>query len=195
MAKIGLNNFRYGKLTEDKDGKASYDGAKTPGKAISCNVDITNNEAKLNADDITQESDTSFAGGTATIGIDREDLKTQADMLGHKYTEQDGIVRNTNDVAPYIGFGRVVTIMQDGTIKYQVKFLHKVKFAEPSQDESTKGENTEFKTTEMKGTVAQLANGDWSKDKIFNTKAEAITYLESLLAPTTENNELENGED
>ena len=40
MAKIGLNNFRYGILTEAQDGTPSYDGALTPAKAISCNVSI-----------------------------------------------------------------------------------------------------------------------------------------------------------
>ena len=60
MAKIGLNNFRYGILTEAQDGTPSYAGALTPGKAISCNVEVTNIDAKLYADDVVQESDTSF---------------------------------------------------------------------------------------------------------------------------------------
>ena len=56
MAKIGLNNFRYSKLTESEDGKATYDGAKKPAKAISCKVDISNNDASLYADDALAES-------------------------------------------------------------------------------------------------------------------------------------------
>ena len=39
MAKIGLNNFKYSKLTE-LDGIPSYAGAKTLGKAIDCKVSI-----------------------------------------------------------------------------------------------------------------------------------------------------------
>ena len=34
MAKIGLNNFRYGLLTENSDGTASYGGAHKPAKAV-----------------------------------------------------------------------------------------------------------------------------------------------------------------
>lgn len=60
MAKIGLNNFRYSKLTESSDGTAQYAGAKKPAKAISCKVDISTNSATLYADDILAESDTSF---------------------------------------------------------------------------------------------------------------------------------------
>lgn len=182
MAKIGLNNFRYGTLTEAVDGTPSYGGAKTPAKAVSCNVEITNNNAKLFADDVVQESDTSFSGGNVTIGVDRYDYQMQSDLLGHEYNSStNNIKRNTDDVAPYVGFGRVVTEMVDGSYQYRVEFLYKVKFAEPSQNDTTKGENVEFNTFEMQGQIAQCGNGDWSESQTFTTKAAAITYLEGLL--------------
>lgn len=181
MAKIGLNNFRYGILTESADGTVTYGAPKKPAKAISCSVEITNNEAELYADDGLAESDTSFNGGDVTIGVDREDQETMAELLGH--TATDGVmVRNTEDVAPYVGFGRIVTLMVGGAYKYKVEFLCKVKFSEPSQDDTTKGENVEFGTGEIEGKVHQLANGDWSKTKVFDTKDEAVTYLEGLFA-------------
>lgn len=184
MAKIGLNNFRYGILTESSDGTATYGGAKTPGKAISCNVEVTNNDAKLYANDTVAESDTSFAGGTVTMGVDRADYQTQADLLGHTYSQPTGMVRSSNDTAPYVGLGRVVTLMTDNVTSYRVEFLNKVKFAEPSQDDTTKGETVEFGTVEMEGTISQLANGNWSSSKEFNTKDAAISYLEGLLGTT-----------
>ena len=185
MAKIGLNNFRYGILTEAADGTPSYGGAVKPGKAISCSVDITNNDAKLFADDALAESDQSFQSGTVTMGIDREDPETMAALLGHTIDEEGEMVRNSNDVAPYVGFGRIVVIMVDGVYKYRVKFLNKVKFSEPSQEDNTKGDSVEFGTSEIEGTVATLQSGDWSKDKTFDTRAEAVTYLEDLLGGTT----------
>ena len=181
MAKIGLNNFRYGILTEADDGTPSYGGAKKPAKAISCNVSITNNDAKLFADDALAESDTSFQSGTATIGIDDDDQATMAELLGHSVDAGGEMVRNSNDVAPYVGFGRIIVKMINGVYKYKVEFLNKVKFAEPSQDDTTKGESVEFGTPELEGTVAQLANGDWSKTKTFDTHAAALSYLEGLL--------------
>lgn len=181
MAKIGLNNFRYAVLTEAEDGTPSYDGAKKPAKAISCSVDISNNDAKLYADDAVAESDTSFQSGTVTIGIDDEDQETMATLLGHTVTE-GVMVRNANDTAPYVGLGRVIVKMIGGVYKYKVEFLNKVKFAEPSQEDNTRGESIEFGTSELEGVVATLASGDWSKTQTFDTKAEAITYLESLMA-------------
>lgn len=185
MARIGLNNFRFGVLTEAQDGTATYGAATKPAKAVSCNVSITNNDAKLFADDGLAESDTSFQSGTVTMGIDEDDLQTMATLLGHDYDTKTGaIVRNANDAAPYVGLGRVVTKMVNGVYKYKVEFLHKVKFSEPSQENQTKGDSVEFGTTEIEGTIATLANGDWSKAQTFDTKAAAITYLEGLFGTT-----------
>lgn len=187
MAKIGLNNFRFGILTEAEDGTPSYGGAHKPAKAVSCNVSVTNNEAKLYADDALAESDTSFAGGSVTMGIDEDDDETMATLLGHAFVNGE-MVRNSNDTAPYVGLGRVITKMVNGQYKYKAEFLYKVKFSEPSQENSTKGESLEFGTTEIEGTVNALANGDWSKTETFATKADAISYIETLLggSPATE---------
>ena len=185
MAKIGLNNFRYSVLTEAADGTPSYAGAIKPAKAVSCSVSINNNDAKLYADDALAESDTSFSNGSVTMGIDEDDLTTMAALLGHTISSGE-IVRNAEDVAPYVGLGRVVTKMVNGAYKYKVEILYKVKFSEPSQENNTKGETIEFGTTEIEGIVNALANGDWSKAKQFDSKDAAISYLESAFAaPTT----------
>lgn len=181
MAKIGLENFRYSKLTEQEDGTPTYAGAKKPANAISCKVDVSTNSANLYADNKLVENDSSFQSGTVTIGIDEDDDKMIAELLGHKIDEQGEMTCNANDTAPYVGLGRIVNKMVNGARKFKVEFLYKVKFQEPSADESTKGESLEFSTSELQGTVSTLANGDWKKAKTFDTHQEAITYLEGLL--------------
>lgn len=184
MAKIGLDNFLYAPLTEETDGTATYGTPKKPGKAISCSVSITNNSATLYADDALAESDTSFQSGSVTMGIDRDDLETQAELLGHTVTD-GAIVRNAKDFAPYVGLGRIVTMMVSGAYKYKVEFLNKVKFSEPSQDDTTKGESLEFGTVEIEGIVSTLANGDWSTAQTFDNRADAVTFLNGLFTPAT----------
>lgn len=179
MAKIGLTNFRYAVLTEAADGTPSYGGPQTPAKAVSCSVSVTNNDAKLFADDTLAESDTSFASGTVTMGIDEDDLTTMATLLGHTITDGE-MVRSTTDTAPYVGLGRVVTKMVNGEYAYKVEFINKVKFSEPSQDNTTKGDSIEFGTTEIEGTISALATGNWSVAKQFTSKAAAVAYLEEL---------------
>ncbi len=181
MAKIGLQNFLYGILTEASDGTPSYGTPKKPAKAISCSVSITNNEAKLYADDVLAESDTSFNSGTVTLGIDDEDVTIMGELLGHTVTNGE-IVRSGADVAPYVGLGRIVTKMVNNAYKYKVEFLCKVKFSEPSQEENTKGENLEFATSTIEGTIASLADGTWSRAETFDTIADARTYLTGLFA-------------
>ena len=187
MAKVGLNNFRYSKLlSETSEGVPSYDGPKKPAKAISCSVNITNNQAKLFADDGLAESDTSFQSGTVTAGIDDEDQATSAELLGHEIDEETGaMIRSSYDAAPYVSWGRIVVKMVGGVYKYKVEFLYKVKFAEPSQDDSTKGESLEFSTSTIEGQVSTLNNGRWSETKTFDTHAEALAYLEGLTPDST----------
>ena len=182
MAKIGLQNFLFGVLTEAQDGTPSYGSATKPGKAISCSVSITNNDAVLDADDAVAETDTSFQSGTVTLTIDDEDLQTMATLLGHTITDGE-IVRNSSDIAPYVGLGRIVTKVVGGSYKYKVEFLSKVKFGEPSQEDNTKSsDGVEFGTSEIEGTVATLADGTWSKAQTFDTMTEARTYLTGLFA-------------
>lgn len=184
MAKIGLKNFRFGELTENPDGSASYGVAQTPGKAVSCSVDITNSDASLYADDAQAESDSSFQSGTLTLGVDDEDDITNATLLGHSISNGE-VVRNANDVAPYFGVGRIITKMVNNVLKYKVEFLCKVKFSESSQSENTRGENIEFGTSTLSGKISRLCNGNWSKTETFDTMTTAQTYLDSFFTSAT----------
>lgn len=186
MAKIGLTNLWWAKLTESEDGAATYDGAKTFGKAVSCKVSVTNNDASLYAEDSLAESDKSFNSASVTLGVADDDDTVFAPILGHTVGEgKDGkggeMVRNANDVAPYIGLGRVITKMVNGALKYKGEFLYKVKFSEPSQEDQTKGEKVDFKTPEIEGTASSLANGDWSAAQTFDTKDAAVTWVKDKL--------------
>lgn len=184
MANIGLTNLWYGNLTEAADGTPSYDGAKNLGKAVSCSVSITNNDAKLYGDDALAESDTSFSNGTITLGVTDDDDTVFAPLLGHSIDAGGEVVKTANDAAPFVGIGRIVTKMVNGAYKYKVEFLYKTKFSEPSRDENTKGESIEFGTPSVEGTIGTLGdvNGTWSKTKTFTTKSDALTYLKNLLA-------------
>jgi phi13 family phage major tail protein len=181
MAKIGLNNFKYSKLTEAEDGTASYEGVKTLGKAIDCKVSIEKYEAELYADDTLAESDNSFKKGTVSLTIDEDDDTVFAELLGHEVGEGGEMVRKDTDIAPYVGLGRILTKMVNGQYSYKVEFLPKVKFSEPEQEEATKGDSIEFKTPAIEGTVMKLADGTWSKAKTFTDKGQAVAYLDELM--------------
>ena len=163
MAKIGLTNLWYSHLTEGQDGTATYDGAKSFGKAVSCSVEVTNNDAKLYGDDTLAESDTSFNNGKMTLGTTDDDETIFSDLLGHEITADGEVIKTATDTAPYVGVGRIVTKMVNGVYKYTAKFIYKVKFSEPSADEKTKGESVEFSNKES---VFNLLS-DYKAKKIF----------------------------
>lgn len=187
MARIGLTNLWYSHLTEGTDGTPTYDGAIQLGKAVSCSVEITNNSASLYADDTLAESDTSFASGTITLGVADDDATVFADLLGHDISEQGEVTKTSTDVAPYVGVGRVVTKMVNGSYKYKAEFLYKVKFSEPSADENTKGESVEFSTPEIEGAVMALGDesGTWGTSKTFDSKSDALIWLQQLMDTDT----------
>ena len=183
MARIGLTNLWYSHLTESADGTATYDEAKTFGKAVSCSVEITNNEAKLYADDTVAESDTSFASGKMTLGVADDDPTIFSDVLGHEIRKDGEVVKSGTDVAPYIGVGRIITKMVNGVYKYKAEFIYKVKFSEPSADDNTKGESVEFSTPKIEGVISALSdeNNTWGVSKTFTTKSDALTWLKGLM--------------
>ena len=185
MAKIGLSNLIWSRLTEGSDGTPTYDGAKTLGKAVSTSVSITNNSATLYADNVLAESDTSFQSGTITLGVDDDADATFAELLGH--TNNAGVVtKSATDTAPFVAVGRIITKMVSGVLYYKAEVLFKVKFAEPSQDNNTKGESIEFGTSEIEGTIATLANGKWSTSQTFTTKANALAFIQGIMASGVE---------
>lgn len=184
MAKIGLKNFYYATATEGNNGALTYGTVTKLAKAISASFEPTVSDATLYADDAIAERDAGVTGGTLTLGIDRYDVDTAAALLGHTATGGE-LVSKTTDVAPYVGLGRVVTLMQDGTLKYRAVFFPKVKFQEPSSDNQTKGESTEFGTYEIQGAVIPAVSGEWRKEQIFSSEAAAVAYLFTCMGSTS----------
>ena len=184
MAKIGLNNLKFGVLSESGD-TAVYGAMQSLGKAVSANVSITSNSAVLYADDAIAESDNTFSAGTITLTVDDDGDTVFAPLLGHEINSESGVmIRNKNDVAPYVGVGRIINKMKNGARLFKVEFLSKVKFSEPSQESNTHGETTEFGTPQIEGTIATLESGEWSKTKTFTTHSAALAFLASCFGQT-----------
>lgn len=185
MAKIGLNNFRYAVATVDAStGAITYGTAKKPAKAVSFSFEPTVADASLYADDEVAEVANVVTSGSVTMGVDREDLETLCDLLGHTYTNGE-VIDDVNDTPPYVGVGRVTKLMIDGEIKYRGTVLMLVKFSEPSESDSTQGESIEFQTTELSGTMTVPTSGKWRARKTFDSQAGAISYIESILSSSS----------
>ena len=183
MARIGLTNIWFSKLTEASDGSPLYEGASNLGKAVSTNFSPNTSDAKLFGDDSLAESDSAATGGTLTLGVTDDDDTVFAPLLGHEIT--NGVVSyRANDSAPYVGVGYILTKQVNGVKKFKVEFYYKAKFKEMSVEQQTKGESVEFTTPTVEGDVSVLSNaaGDWKEAKTFTTLSDALTYLKNLMA-------------
>ena len=184
MAKIGLNNLKFGVLSEVGE-TVTYGAMQSLGKAVSANVSITSNSAVLYADHAIAETDNTFSAGTITPTVDDDGDTVFAPLLGHEIESDSGVmIRNKNDVAPYVGVGRIINKMKNGARLFKVEFLSKVKFSEPSQESNTHGETTEFGTPQIEGTIATLESGEWSKTKTFTTHSAALAFLANCFGQT-----------
>lgn len=178
MAFIGLAKPYIAKLINEAE-KTYANGFKC-GKAMSVNITPNYNEAKLYADNQLAENVKEFKNGSMILGTDRLPKEADEVCFGHKVTD-NSVNYKTGDSANYVGVGFYVDEMLDGVKKYAAIVVYKVKFSEAAEDYTTKGENIEFKTPTINGTIAGISSGDWKDKKIFETEEEADTWLKTTL--------------
>ncbi len=171
MAKIGLKRPVYSVLdSPDKKGIL--------GGAISANITWEFAEGELYYDDALGESDRIPTKGILTLNVDELIPTVKADILGHVLAE-DGkeLKMSASDIAPYVGVGFHGQTKKGGGVSYRAVWLEKVLFGEPDDENSTKSGSIEYGTTTLTGTIMGNEVGLLKTEALFNTEAEAITWL------------------
>ena len=189
MARIGFKKAKYNKIAGNTYATLTASAVPEFEKVVDEKFAPEYNSAELYANDGLAESDYSFKKGTLTLTVADDNDELCAELLGN--TDDEGeVTSNVNDVAPEFGYGHIIPKMVGGVKKYKVEFFPRVKFTKVTGDNKTRGENVEFGTTSIEGTVFPLetainglAVGDWEKHQTFDTLAEAETYLNGLLTP------------
>lgn len=131
-----------------------------------------NGELSLGTDDLTQESSKLILGTKENTEVTYANGKTA--------TEQ---VYDDTMTPPDLGVGFIEWHQNKGEDKYRAIFLHKVFFNVPEHSATTKGEQVEWQTPTITGTVQRSEGTDdkgkhpWMTDAWFDTEEEALTYL------------------
>lgn len=197
MAKLGLKHLVYA-FAEDTGSAMNYTGGSVLAKAVSANVAIETNDVKLYADDAVAESDNSFSSGTISISMDDLSSKAKVDLLG--YVEGAVVDAVTGEkelttagaVSNEVGFGFYGKGIKNKVPYWRAIWLIKVKFAEPADDNTTKGETAEFQTPTAEGTImpASWDSTYWKEEARFSTEAGAIAWLNAKagISSTPSNN-------
>lgn len=192
MASIGLRNAKYNQIDYvTKKYKALVDSlVPVLGRLIDAKITEDRNNTTLRADDIIAEKDLSFKGGTVNITVDDVTDETYADLKGCTMSDEKEVTDNSEDIAPEIGYGHIVTKIYKGVKSYKVEFLPRIQITKITADRKTKGESLEYNTVSIEANVMELEEeingmkiGDWKKVKSFTTLSEAQTYLDGLLTP------------
>ena len=172
MASIGLRTAKYNPIDYTTKKYKELKDSKVPvlGRLIDAKISEDRNSTKLYADDnVTDE--------------------TYAEVKGCTITEKE-VTDNSEDIAPEIGYGHIVTKIYKGVKSYKVEFLPRIQITKITADRKTKGESIEY-TVSIEASIMELEEeingmniGDWKKSETFATLAEAQTYLDGLLTPS-----------
>ena len=191
MARIGFRKAKYNLIDGDK--YKALTGSKVPEfeKVVDEKFAPEYNTAELYANDALCESDYSFKKGTLSLTVADDEDEFVAAIMGNTVTSGE-VTSSIDDTAPEVGYGHILPKLVNNVKKYKVEFFPRVKFTKVTSDNKTRGESIEFSTTAIEGTVYPLekevnglAVGTWEKHQTFATLAEAETYLDGLLTPTT----------
>ena len=184
MAYIGLRKPIIGKRT----GAKTYGETFALGKAVSLQVTPNYAEGSLYADDGQAEYDKEFSYAEVTLGTSTIPTKAQQEMFGHTVEEdQKSVKLNADDENSYVGMAWISVEKVDGKRSFTGNFLYKVKFSEPSEDYTTKGESIEYKTPSITGRASVEDDGDWKEVQSFDTEAEAMEWINTKFGVAEEN--------
>lgn len=192
MASIGLRSAKYNQIDYTTKKYKTLTDSKVPvlGRLIDAKITEDRNNTELRADDIIAEKDLSFKGGTLSITVDDVTDEVYAELKGITISEDKEVTDNSENEAPEVGYGHIVTKIYKGVKSYKVEFLPRIQITKITADRKTKGESIEYNTVSIEANLMELEEeingmkiGDWKKVKSFTTLAEAQTYLDGLLTP------------
>lgn len=189
MATIGLRYPVYAPLTEDEAaGTHSYTAGKVAAKAIKVDMSLNIAESKLPADDNTSESVREFIDGKLTFTADDLDSSVRKDWLGNT-TESvtvdtqpvEVLVSKESDTPGYFGFGFILTKIKNKVRLYRAIIYTKVQFGEPSESAETKGQQINWQTPTIEGTIFRRVDGAWKREITVNSLETAKAWLKQEL--------------
>ncbi len=178
MAKIGLKYVVAAPISKNTGTQLTHGEGFVVGKAISADVVINTTDDKLYADDALSENVKEFIDGKLSVGVDDISDDVYIKLLNHKLEEESKeIVASTGDSPGGHGVGFYAPRIKSGVKTYRAIFLVKVAFAEPAFNAATKADKITFGTEKLDGTIMAAENGEWKREKTFDTEADAIAWL------------------
>ena len=119
-----------------------------------------------------------FKDADVTLTVTELPLQAAKTMFGHEISEADkSVTYAIGDNANYVGYGFCAQEIKGGEVSYTAAWLPKVKFGDPAESFTTKGDSITFGTPQVSGKAAADSTGKWTYKQTFATKEEALTWL------------------
>jgi hypothetical protein len=114
-------------------------------------------------------------------------LKTVTRQVGEETVTE--VVYDDDQVAPYLGFGIIEEHQIDNKTGYLPVVFPKIRFSIPADAATTRGDEVNWQTKEISGTVVRSDQVDdnynhpWkiTPQKMYDTEAEALKYNNAVL--------------
>ena len=194
MARIGLKGLTYAQVSGGGAGSAvTYTGGATIADLmIAANVTLNRQDVKQYADDHLVERDNGMTSATIARALARLPAELKTGLLGYVAgsSSQSDELSVVEDPAPYVGFGYITKEVTNGVASYVGYWHYKVQFGLNDDNASTKGENTQFQSSNLtgEGMGVQLSSGGkitYYVTKSASTEAAIRTWLNGLAGITT----------
>lgn len=188
MAKIGMSNVKYSKITVGTDASGNdtetYAAAKPFAKAISATSSVNTAKVKLYADNGVAEMANEFVSGQLTFNGDDIEDSVEADIAGAEMDPESGaFVNKDTDQPQYVRFGFIIARQKNNVRQYRAVIFPKVMFDVPADDYETKGETIVFKSTTVSAEIMRNKDHAWRIKSAWTTEEAAMTFLDENIAP------------
>ena len=185
MAFVGLLYAVAAPIQTEADGQAiTYGKGQVIGGMMTAEISYTRNSNPLYADDRVMEEDNSITGGTIKMGVDDVNDDARVMMLGDVKEGDAGeeVYHETGESAPYVGTGYIRVRRKENKTNYIAYWVHKAIFGIGTESAKTKGQNIEWQTPTLGGSIMGVKNNAalqtrFRERRTFTKESEARAWL------------------
>lgn len=186
-------------LYANSNGTISYSGGIPLARGVSVSMSVeASSDNDFYADNVHAETDNQgFSSGTVTLTVDGLKDAARKLIMGITATKSVTVSSSTTVVfeqyddtqaIPYVGVGFIARYMEAGVTTYVPYILNKVKFNPDGLDAETQGEEIDWQTQELEGTIMRddSANHAWKLIGADQTTEEAAyNAIKAVLTAAT----------
>ena len=184
MAGFGAKYIKFNPIKETPKNALPVYADSAPvqlGALVKADLSITSASGKIFGDDELAESIDEFS--YATLGVETVDMMDEVASVVHGCTVEDKLVHyKYGDTPPEGGVAYYKVLMRGGKKFFKGIYHPRAKAALGNDSAQTRTDSITFTTTSTSFTVFACNSGDWRLTETFDIEADAIAWVDKMLA-------------